>query len=70
MIERQEASDIMIRIIGELPEQYREVIRMRDMEELSFEEIAAITGQNINSLRVSLSRARKSVREEFRRQTK
>jgi RNA polymerase sigma-70 factor (ECF subfamily) len=60
----------MIRIIGELPEQYREVIRMRDMEELSFEEIAGITGLNINNLRVSLSRARKSVRDEFRKQIK
>ncbi len=70
LIERQEATDIMIRIIEELPEQYREVIRMRDIEELSFEEIAEITGQNINNLRVSLSRARKNVRDEFRKQTK
>ena len=59
----------MNRIIGELPEKYGEVIRMRDIEELSFEEIAEITGQNINNLRVSLSRARKSVRDEFRKQT-
>lgn len=69
-IESSEASDIMLRIIGELPEQYREIIRMRDMEELSFEEIADLTGQNINTLRVVLSRARKSVRNEFRKRTK
>lgn len=70
LIERQEASEIMIRIIGKLPDPYREVIRMRDVEELSFEEISEITGQTINNLRVSLSRARKSVRDEFRKQTK
>lgn len=70
LIERQETSEIMFRIIGKLPDPYREVIRMRDIEELSFEEIAGITGQNINNLRVSLSRARKYVRDEFRKQTK
>ena len=70
LIERQEASEILNRIIGELPEKYGEVIRMRDIEELRFEEIAEITGQNINNLRVSLSRARKYVRDEFRKQTK
>jgi RNA polymerase sigma-70 factor (ECF subfamily) len=60
----------MLRIIGGLPGQYREFIRMRDIDELSFEEIATLTGQNINTLRVILSRARKSVRDEFRKQTR
>ncbi len=69
-IERMEAADIVLRIIGELPDQYREVIRMRDIDELSFEEISELTGQNINSVRVILSRARKSVRDEFSRQAK
>ena len=37
------------------------------MEELSYEEIAEKTGQNINTLRVNLSRARKSVRDEYKK---
>lgn len=69
-IERREASAIVLRIIEELPDQYREVIRMRDIDELSFEEIAELTGQNINTLRVILSRARKSVRDEYSKQAK
>lgn len=67
-IERGETSDIILRIIEELPDQYREIIRMRDIEELGFEEIAKMTGRNVNSVRVILSRARKNVREEFRKQ--
>lgn len=67
-IERGETSDIILRIIEKLPDQYREIIRMRDIEELGFEEIAKMTGRNVNSVRVILSRARKNVREEFRKQ--
>lgn len=66
-LERNEVSEIMIRIINELPEIFRNVISMRDIEELSFEEIAERTGQNINTLRVNLSRARKRVRDEYKK---
>jgi RNA polymerase sigma-70 factor (ECF subfamily) len=41
------------------------MIRLRDIEGFSYEEIAKKTGQNINTLRVSLSRARKFIRDEF-----
>ena len=57
----------MRRIINNLPDIYREIIQLRDIEELSYEEIAYKTGQNINTLRVSLSRARKLVRDEFKK---
>jgi len=66
-LERNETSAIMHRIINDLPEMYREIIQLRDIEELSYVEIADITGQNINTLRVNLSRARKSVRDEFKK---
>ena len=58
----------MHRIINDLPGIYREIIQLRDIEELSYEEIAEKTGQNINTLRVNLSRARKNVRDEFKKQ--
>lgn len=64
-IESNETSALIHRIINDLPEIYREIIQLRDIEELSYEEISEITGQNINTLRVNLSRARKSVRDEF-----
>jgi RNA polymerase sigma-70 factor (ECF subfamily) len=66
-LEISETSAIMHRIINDLPEIYREIIQLRDIEEQSYEEIAEKTGQNINTLRVNLSRARKSVRDEFKK---
>jgi RNA polymerase sigma factor (sigma-70 family) len=66
-LERDETSWLMRRIIDDLPEIYREIIQLRDIEELSYEEIAEKTGQNINTLRVNLSRARKTVRDEFKK---
>ncbi len=64
-LERSETSEIMERIINRLPDIYREVIQLKDVEGLSYEVIAFKTGQNINTLRVNLSRARRMVREEF-----
>lgn len=66
-LENKETSSIMNRIISELPEIYREIIHLREIEELSYEEIAEKTGQNINTLRVNLSRARKYVRDEYKK---
>ncbi len=68
-LESSETTAIMHRIINGLPETYREIIQLRDIEELSYEEIAVKTGLNINTLRVNLSRARKSVRDEFNKRT-
>ncbi|HBC78030.1 MAG TPA: RNA polymerase subunit sigma-70 [Bacteroidales bacterium] len=64
-LESSEMTAIMHSIINGLPQIYREIIQLRDIEELSYEEIADKTGQNINTLRVNLSRARKNVRDEF-----
>lgn len=68
MLERSETYLLMHRIINNLPGIYREIIQLRDIEELSYEEIAEKTGQNINTLRVNLSRARKYVRDEYKKQ--
>jgi len=53
------------RLIDRLPGHQRRVIRRRDIGQLEFEEISAITGMNVNAIRVCLSRARKQVREEL-----
>jgi len=66
-LERSETAVLIHRIINNLPVIYREIIQLRDIEELSYEEIAEKTGMNINTLRVNLSRARKSVRNEFKK---
>lgn len=64
-LEIVEANDILHKIIGQLPEIYREIIILRDIEGQSYEEIASGTNQNINTLRVTLSRARKTIRDEY-----
>jgi RNA polymerase sigma factor (sigma-70 family) len=65
LMENKESEDIVSNIIDQLPEIYKAVIVLREMEDLSYEEIATQTRQNINTLRVTLSRARKMIREEF-----
>jgi RNA polymerase sigma factor (sigma-70 family) len=50
-------------IIDKLPEQHKMVIHLRDIEGYSYAEITEILDININTLRVNLSRARKTVRE-------
>jgi len=64
-MELSETNEILYRIIDHLPDGYKDVIRLREMEGVPYEEIAEKTGQNINTLRVTLSRARKLIRDEY-----
>jgi RNA polymerase sigma factor (sigma-70 family) len=64
-MEIMETSQILNKIIGHLPDTYRDMIQMRDIDGFSYEEIAEKTQQNINTLRVTISRARKIIRDEF-----
>lgn len=52
------------KIIEELPEKYKTVIRMRDIDGFGFEEISEFTGFEIPTIRVILSRARLKVKQE------
>ena len=63
--EQRDAVDLVKKIIETLPENMRIVINLRDIEGLEYNEISEITGTNINTLKVNLSRARKRVREEL-----
>ncbi len=65
LMESRESEDIIYHIIDQLPDIYKVVIRLREIEGLSYEEIVDKTHQNINTLRVTISRARKMIREEF-----
>jgi len=63
--EQRDAADLVKKIVDTLPENMRVVLNLRDIEGLEYDEIAEITGANINTLKVNLSRARKRVREEL-----
>ncbi len=52
--------------IAQLPETFRTVVRMRELEDLSYEEIARLTGISIGTVRSRLSRARSRLKELLR----
>jgi RNA polymerase sigma factor (sigma-70 family) len=51
------------KIINNLPEQQKIIIQLRDIEQLEFEEMAKILEMTEATIRVALSRARKTIRE-------
>jgi len=53
------------KVIGSLPHPQNMVIQLRDVEGFSFEEISEMMEMTVNNIRVSLSRARKTVRDEL-----
>lgn len=52
-------------IINNLPEQQRLIVQLREIEEYEFAEIAKILDMNETAIRVSLSRARKIIKEKY-----
>ena len=65
---QQKAEDIdsmnwVEKIINALPEQQKLIVQMRDIEQYEFEEIAKILDMSEATIRVALSRARKTIRE-------
>ena len=61
--ELSDITSITQRAIASLPEKQRIAIHLRDVEGYEIEEIAEVTGCDGNSVRMNLSRARKSIRE-------
>jgi RNA polymerase sigma-70 factor (ECF subfamily) len=53
------------KIIESLPEQQKMVIQLRDIEQYDLEEIAKMLEMNNTAVRVTLSRARKTIREQL-----
>lgn len=66
-VRRQEEFQIIRRLIDQLPAKQRQVIRLRGIEDCSLEEIETITGLTAAHVRTLLSRARKTVREQFKK---
>jgi len=51
--------------LKELPEEFREVVVLREMDGLAYKEIAAITGSAIGTVMSRLARGRKMLREKL-----
>lgn len=55
-------------LIARLPEKQRMIIQLRDVEQYEFEEIGKILDLQPTAVRVALSRARKTIREQLIKQ--
>lgn len=64
-VELSESAHQIKKLIDKLPDLQRTVMQMRDIEQLTYDEIAEATDLKVNAIRVNLSRARKKVRDEF-----
>lgn len=64
-LERKNTEEVLHAIIERLPTLQKTIIRMKDIEDYEVEEIAEITGSQVEAIRMNLSRARKKVREEY-----
>lgn len=65
--EDRNTSELIMRLMRQLPEQQRQVMMMRDVSDLSFDEIVESTGLSQVNIRTLLSRARKRIREQYNR---
>jgi RNA polymerase sigma-70 factor (ECF subfamily) len=63
----QETRNILSRVIDDLPDQYRAVLVLRDVEGLTNEEVAEAVGESVAAVKSRLHRARMVLREELTR---
>ena len=62
-LEKKENAEILHTLIAALPEPQRSLVHLRHLEGREYEEIAEMVNMNVNAIRVSISRARKQMRE-------
>jgi RNA polymerase sigma-70 factor (ECF subfamily) len=65
--EQQDVMNRVHRIIAALPEKYRTIIQLRDIDGYSYQEIADILVVEMSEVKVNLHRARKAVREQLQK---
>ena len=64
-IERQQTAQLLNQCLARLPAQQRQVVRLRDINGCSMQEIEKATGLTAVNARVLLSRARKALRTQL-----
>jgi len=67
-VEAKEGVSLVLKIMESLPTQQRMVLQLRDIEQYEFSEIAKMLESNETAIRVTLSRARKAVRDQMIKQ--
>jgi RNA polymerase sigma factor (sigma-70 family) len=67
-VEANDGVGLVFKIMETLPEQQKIILQLRDVEEFEFAEIAKMLDSNETAIRVALSRARKTVRDQLIKQ--
>jgi RNA polymerase sigma-70 factor (ECF subfamily) len=58
-----EARELLAQALGQLPEDFREVIVLRELEGMAYREISSVTGVPIGTVMSRLARARERLQE-------
>ncbi len=64
-VEYNDSVSLVHKLIDKLPEQQKTIIQLRDVEQYDFDEICKMVNMKPTAVRVALSRARKTIREEL-----
>lgn len=64
-LHREELSGVLEGLLQELPEQQRTLVILRDLEDLTYEEIVAITGLALGTVKSRLHRARSALAQKL-----
>jgi RNA polymerase sigma-70 factor (ECF subfamily) len=67
ILQRQDARRLVNDALNRLPEEFREVVVLRELEDLSYKEIAAIAGIPLGTVMSRLARARKLLLQHLQR---
>ena len=67
VLEKRETDMLLQRAIDSLPGDQRAVVVLRDVEDLSYEEIARITGLNLGTVKSKIARGRRHLRKKLER---
>jgi RNA polymerase sigma-70 factor (ECF subfamily) len=67
-LEKKEAAEVIHALVSALPEPQRSLVHLRHLEGKDYEEISKMVNMNVNAIRVSISRARKQMREMLEKQ--
>ena len=63
MAERKEVSAIIRKALSGMPQAQREIIVLHEIEDMNYEQIAAVLGCSRTSIKLRLFRARRSLKE-------
>lgn len=64
-LEFEESHRLIFDLVNKLPEKQREIFHLREVEELSYEEISIQLEISLDQVKVNLHRARKTLREKL-----